>query len=125
MFYMFCAFPRPRYQVSVYRTNGSLVFIILLVRFGLLSGHLLGNSCPLGWPYVLSVLCLFLFITHFGFKSGIWRLIALVPVHCFSFICRCKWWYFGLSLTKRHGRVSIRGVSVTLLGSGGGIKALQ
>ena len=23
------------------------LFIILLVRFGLLSGHLLGNSCPL------------------------------------------------------------------------------
>ena len=22
---MFCAFPRPRYQVSVYRTNGPLV----------------------------------------------------------------------------------------------------
>ena len=29
--------------------------IILLVWFGLLSGHLLGNSCPLGWPYVLIV----------------------------------------------------------------------
>ena len=24
------------------------MFIILLVQFGLLSGHLLGNSCPLG-----------------------------------------------------------------------------
>ena len=24
------------------------LFIILLVQFGLLSGHLLGNSCPLG-----------------------------------------------------------------------------
>ena len=30
-----------------------------LVRFGLLSGNLLGNSCPLGWPYVLIVFCLF------------------------------------------------------------------
>ena len=28
---------------------------INLVRFGLLSGHLLGNSCSLGWPYVLFV----------------------------------------------------------------------
>ena len=24
------------------------------------------------------------FISHFGFKSGIWLLIAPVPVHCFS-----------------------------------------
>ena len=62
------------------------LFIILLVRFGLLSGHLLRNSCPLGWPYVLIVFCLFviLFISHFGFKSGIWLLITPVPVHCFS-----------------------------------------
>ena len=29
-------------DVSIY------VFFILLVQFGLLSGHLLGNSCPLG-----------------------------------------------------------------------------
>ena len=28
---------------------------IILVRFGLLSGHLLGNSSSLGWPYVLFV----------------------------------------------------------------------
>ena len=25
----------------------------------------------------------FLFISHFGFKSGIWLLIAPVPIHCF------------------------------------------
>ena len=25
-----------------------------------------------------------MFISHFGFKSGIWLLIAPVPVHCFS-----------------------------------------
>ena len=62
------------------------LFIILLVRFGLLSGHLLENSCPLGWPFVLIGFCLFvfLFIFHFGFKTGIWLLIASVPVHCFS-----------------------------------------
>ena len=35
---------RPRYQVSVYRTISTLVFS----SFGLLSGHLLGNSCSLG-----------------------------------------------------------------------------
>ena len=37
------------------------LFIILLVRFWLLSGHLLGNSCALGWPFVLIVFCLFVF----------------------------------------------------------------
>ena len=51
--------------------------------------HLLGNSCPLGWPYVLIALCLFVIFIYmyfpFGFKSGIWLLIASVPVHCFSF----------------------------------------
>ena len=45
------------------------LFIILLVRFGLLSGHLLGNSCQLGWPYVLSVFCLFVIFIHFPFWS--------------------------------------------------------
>ena len=35
--------------VSEYRRCFTLcLFIILLVQFGLLSGHLLGNSCPLG-----------------------------------------------------------------------------
>ena len=60
------------------------LFIILVVRFGLLSGHLFGNSCPLGWPYILIVfgLFVFLFISRSGFKSVIWLLI--VPVHCFS-----------------------------------------
>ena len=51
-----------------------------------LSSHLLGNSCLLGWPYVLIVFCLFVFsfISHFGFKIKIWLLIAPFPVHCFS-----------------------------------------
>ena len=45
-----------------------LMFVhILLVRFGLLSGHLLGNSCPLGLPYVLIVFCLFVFFVYFPF----------------------------------------------------------
>ena len=51
----------------------------------LLSGHLLGNICPLGWPFVLIVFRLFviLFISHFGFKNWIRLLIAPVPVHSF------------------------------------------
>ena len=37
------------------------LFIILLVPFWLLISHLLGNSCALGWPFVLIVFCLFVF----------------------------------------------------------------
>ena len=43
------------------------MYIILLVQFGLLSGHLLGNSCPLGWPFVLIVLCIFVIFIYFPF----------------------------------------------------------
>ena len=34
--------------------------------------------------HCLLSICIFLFIAHFGFKTGIWLLIAPVPVHCFS-----------------------------------------
>ena len=37
------------------------LFIILLVWFWLLTGHLLGNRCAVGWPFVLIVFCLFVF----------------------------------------------------------------
>ena len=37
------------------------LMFVHLVRFWLLSGHLLGNSCALGWPFVLIVFCLFVF----------------------------------------------------------------
>ena len=33
--------------------------------FGLLSGHLLGNSCPLGKQFVLIVFCLFVIFIYF------------------------------------------------------------
>ena len=42
-----------------------IFFIILLVQFGLLSGHLLGNSCPLGQQFVLIVFCLFVIFIYF------------------------------------------------------------
>ena len=44
------------------------------------------NSCPLGWLFVLIVVCLsvIFIISRFGVKSGIWFLIAPVPSHCFS-----------------------------------------
>ena len=51
---------------------------------GLLSGHLLGNSCPLEWSCVLIVFHLFVikFISIL-FWERIWFLIAQTPVHCF------------------------------------------
>ena len=50
-----------------------------------------GNSCPIGWLFVLIVFCLFviLVIPHFGFESGICLLIAPVPVHCFLITFKC------------------------------------
>ena len=39
----------------------------ILVRFGLLSGHRLGNGCPLGWSYVLIVFFLFVNFIYFLF----------------------------------------------------------
>ena len=59
-------------------------FIILLVQFGKLSGHILGKSCSLGWPCVLIGFCLFviLVISRFGFEGGSGFSIASVPVHC-------------------------------------------
>ena len=50
-----------------------LIFVhIILVRFRLLNGHFLGNSCSLGLPYVLFVFCLFviLVISGFGLNLG-------------------------------------------------------
>ena len=63
------------------------MFILFLVRFRLLSGHLLGNSCLLDWPYVLFVFFLFVIsiISRFGFGGWIWVLIASVPDLCILF----------------------------------------
>ena len=54
---------------------------IILVRFRLLSGYLLGNSCSLCLSYVLFVFLLLLIfvIFRFGFEGLIWVLIASVP----------------------------------------------
>ena len=56
-----------------------MLFIILLVWFGLLNGHLLGKSCPFSWPCVLVV---FSVISRFGFEGWVWILFAPIPVHC-------------------------------------------
>ena len=61
------------------------MLVVLLVPFGLLGGRLLGKSCPLGWPCIPIVFCLFLFLVIYriGFESGIWVLIAPAPIHLF------------------------------------------
>ena len=65
------------------------LLILFLMRFGLLSGHLLGKSCSLGLPYVLFVLSLFviLVISRYCFEGLIWVLIALVPIIAYLLIC--------------------------------------
>ena len=78
----------------------SVIFRLIYVHYTLsgvrmLSGHLLGNSCPLDWPFVLIVFCVFVFllISHFGFESG-----------DFAFDCPSSrsflFYYFYLNLTR-------------------------
>ena len=43
------------FGVRVSVTFHLMHFHIILVQFRWLSGHLLGNSCSLSWPYVLFV----------------------------------------------------------------------
>ena len=64
----------------------------------MLSGHLLGNSCPLGWPFVLIVFYLFVFYLFpiLVLRAGFLLLIAPVPAHCFS-----------ITLTQENGLACI------------------
>ena len=64
---------------------------IILVRFGLLNGHLLEKSCLLGLSYLIFVFCLFviLVISRFGFEGYIWVLIASVPRHAYFLLVIC------------------------------------
>ena len=59
-------------MVSVRRfgVRVSVMFYFMFVHYtfssvGLLSGHLLGNSCPLGEQFVLIVFCLFVIFIYF------------------------------------------------------------
>ena len=44
-----------------------------------IAAHSVGHIFSLSFVYLY-----FSFISHFGFKTGIWLLIAQIPVHCFS-----------------------------------------
>ena len=66
----------PLLQVFVVRVSVTfhLMFVhYTLIRFGLLSGHLLEKSYPFSWPCVFVVFCLFviLVISRFAFERGV------------------------------------------------------
>ena len=73
------------------------MFIILLVQFGLLSGHLLGNSCPLGEQFFLIVFCLFVIIIYFPF----WFSERNWPFDCIS---SCSLLFYYLKKMKNMTR---------------------
>ena len=52
-----------------------------MATFWEIAARSVGHMFSLSFVYLY-----FLFISHFDFKSGIWLLIAPVPVHCFSII---------------------------------------
>ena len=59
-------------SVACFGVRVSVMFHLMFVHytfssFRLLSGHLLGNSCPLDWPFVLIVFCLFVIFIYFPF----------------------------------------------------------
>ena len=69
--------------MSVYLTFHLTCVRIILVRFRLLSGHLLGNSYSV--DYVFSFVCwlfVVLVISCLGFEGWFWALIASVPDFC-------------------------------------------
>ena len=78
---------------------------ILLVQFVLLSGHLLGNSCPLGWQFVLLVFCLFVIFIYFP----LWFWGRGLPFDCSS-SCSLLFYYFYLyflCFTRPRYQVSV------------------
>ena len=73
-----------------------LCVLWILVRFRLLSCHLLGKSCSFGELYVLFVLCLFviLVVSYFGFENGTVVLIAPLPCHCLPLVLIRQMFHF-------------------------------
>ena len=80
---MFCAYTRPRYQVSIFRTICPLILILVAEwpPFGkeLLTELFICSLC------ILSICNLSYF--PFGFEGGIGVLITLVPGHCILVAC--------------------------------------
>ena len=62
--------------VSVLVTYHLMFVQIIFVGFRLLSGHVLGKSCPLGWLYICSFcivsICIFCYFAVFVLRVGFW-----------------------------------------------------
>ena len=61
------------------------VFDVLFILFRITFGHLLGKSCPLGFPLVLFLFYAVLTVRvpfPFGVWGGVWNSIVSVPDHC-------------------------------------------
>ena len=65
--YFCCGFMFFVFGVRVLMTFHLTCVHIILVWFWLLSGHLLGNRCSLGWPYVLFCILTICNISYFPF----------------------------------------------------------
>ena len=66
----------------------SSVWVAKWSPFGEIAARSVSNLFSLYFVYLL-----YLFISRFGFKSGICLLIAPVPVHCFSITFTSIWHY--------------------------------
>ena len=90
-----------RTMVQDHKSNNGSRVIILLIRFGLLSIHLLGNICLLGWPFVLIVICLLWFwlfsilVLRVGLPSGCSSSCSLL-CHYFLYVFR----YYNILLFR-------------------------
>ena len=96
-------------SVACFRVRVSAMFHLMFVhnilRFGMLSSHRLGNSCPLGWSYVLIVFCLILFFIHFPFWFESIILLLITPI---SFLLLMN---FGVVLDRSEYLVCTRCIS--------------
>ena len=90
------------------------LFIKPLVRSGLVSGHLLGKSCPLGWSCVITVFCQFV-ISYFPFWFWEFDLVFDWPSSCtllsyyFLYMCTSNWGILDDPMASDH-RVDALGV---------------
>ena len=79
---LFCTYSRPSYQVSIYRTNGPLVFSSVWVADWPPFEKELPTRLTICSICTLTIIFVILVISRFGFEGGIWVLIAPVPGHC-------------------------------------------